>query len=125
MSFLDQLKDQVLGGLGQHEGAARVAIDLVQQHGGIGGLAQQFHDKGLGGLISAWISTGPNPPISPDQLTQVLGSGKVGQLAQKLGVDPQTAASTIAAVLPTLIDKLTPDGHIPQTGPGAAPATNG
>src|SRR5581483_3671411 len=125
MSFLDSLKDQVLGGLGQHGDAARVAMDLVQQHGGIGGLAQQFHDKGLGGMISAWISNGPNPPISPDQLTQVLGSGKMGEMAQKLGVDPHMAATAIAAVLPTLIDKLTPDGHVPQSGPGAAPITTG
>ena len=50
--------------------------------GGLPGLLQNFHDKGLGGLASSWVGTGQNLPISADQVQHVLGSDQVKQLAQ-------------------------------------------
>jgi hypothetical protein len=58
------------------------------QGGGLGGLIQSFERMGLGNVISSWISTGQNLPISPDQLQQVLGQGRIGQIAQSLGLHP-------------------------------------
>ena len=85
--------------------------------GGGGGLAQvidAFNKSGLGNVVSQWISTGPNPPISGDQLTKVLGSDVIGQVAQKAGLGQAEAGSALAAVLPGLIDHLTPDGQVPD-----------
>ncbi|MGE5232651.1 MAG: YidB family protein [Acidobacteriota bacterium] len=121
MGLMEQLTQQVLGEVGggpHHEGAVQAAMDLLQQHGGIAGLAQVFQQKGLGSMMSSWISTGPNPAITGDQLSGVLGSGQLGALAQKFGIPPQAAAGALAAILPTLIDKLTPQGQIPQQEAG-------
>jgi uncharacterized protein YidB (DUF937 family) len=52
--------------------------------------------------MSQWISTGPNPPISPDQLSKILGSDVLGQFAQRAGVAHGDAASILASVLPGL-----------------------
>jgi uncharacterized protein YidB (DUF937 family) len=38
----------------------------------------------------------------------------VQAFAQKLGVSPEAASSTIAQMLPTVIDKLTPNGAMPD-----------
>ncbi|HXK09826.1 MAG TPA: YidB family protein [Vicinamibacteria bacterium] len=83
--------------------------------GGLGGLIGAFQKSGLGDVMSQWISTGPNPPISADQLTKVLGSDVIGQIAQKAGLGHAEAGSALAAVLPSLIDHLTPNGKVPDT----------
>jgi uncharacterized protein YidB (DUF937 family) len=44
----------------------------------------------------------------------VLGSDAVKQLAAKAGISPEVAGSSLAQLLPTLIDKLTPNGQMPQ-----------
>ena len=65
-------------------------------------------------MVSQWVSTGPNPPISSDQIHQVLGSDQVKALAAKAGINPDTAGAAIAQILPGLVDKLTPNGSVPD-----------
>ena len=83
--------------------------------GGLGGLIGAFQKKGLGDMISGWISTGPNPPVSAAQLTDVLGADTIGQFAAKAGVPATEAGSLLAGLLPSVIDSLTPDGKVPET----------
>jgi uncharacterized protein YidB (DUF937 family) len=82
--------------------------------GGLGQIIDTFNKSGLGNVMSQWISTGPNPPISGDPLTQVLGSDVIGQVAQKAGLGQAEAGSALASVLPSLIDHLTPNGQVPD-----------
>jgi len=83
------------------------------ESGGIQGLAQTFDEKGLGDIMSSWIGKGENLPISPEQILQVLGSGQVQQIAEKLGVSPGEASNGLAEMLPRIVDKLTPEGSLP------------
>jgi len=82
--------------------------------GGLGGLIKSFQGKGMGDMMSSWISTGPNPPITPSQLTDVLGGDTMRQFARKAGLPVAEAGSLLAGLLPTVIDKLTPDGKVPE-----------
>jgi uncharacterized protein YidB (DUF937 family) len=82
--------------------------------GGLSGMLQSFHDKGLGGLVSSWVSTGQNLPISADQIQHVLGSDQVKELAAKAGISPDIASNALSQLFPTLVDKLTPNGEVPQ-----------
>ena len=95
----------LLGGAGGEGGTA-----------GLAGLVQQFQASGLGEVVASWISSGPNLPITAEQIQQVLGSEVVGRFAQSLGVDPQQAASQISALLPTMVDAMTPNGQLPAEG---------
>jgi len=83
--------------------------------GGLGGLISAFQGKGLGDMMSSWISTGPNPPVSAAQVTDVLGGDTMGQFARKAGIPMGEAGSILAGLLPTVIDKLTPEGKVPDT----------
>jgi uncharacterized protein YidB (DUF937 family) len=74
----------------------------------------------LGNVISSWISSGQNLPISGDQIASVLGNGTLGNIASQLGIDPAQASGQLAQVLPGLIDKLTPNGSAPAGGLGNA-----
>jgi uncharacterized protein YidB (DUF937 family) len=88
--------------------------------GGLQGLLGLFQNKGMGDVIGSWVGAGQNSPISGDQLTQVLGSGQIGQIASQLGLSHGDAASQLAQVLPGLIDQLTPHGQAPAQGFGGA-----
>jgi len=116
MGLLDNLENQALGNVlgGSSNPLATGLLQMIQnQPGGLQGLVQSFHDKGMGGLVSSWISSGPNPPISADQVHQVLGSDQVKTLAAKAGISPDVAGAAIAQILPGLVDKLTPNGSVP------------
>jgi uncharacterized protein YidB (DUF937 family) len=84
--------------------------------GGLTGLVQKFEQAGLASVVQSWISTGPNLPISAEQLGQVLGSDAVKTMAQQAGIDPQAILGQLSGLLPDLVDKLTPDGVLPQGG---------
>lgn len=117
MGLLDNLEnraaDSALGG-GTNSLTSGLLQLIQNQPGGLQGLVQSFHDKGLGGIVSSWIGTGPNPPISGDQVHQVLGSDQVKALAAKAGISPDVAGTAIAQILPGLVDKLTPNGSLPD-----------
>jgi uncharacterized protein YidB (DUF937 family) len=88
--------------------------DSIGGSGGLLGLVGAFQKKGLSDMISGWISTGPNPPVSAAQVTDVLGEDTLGQFASKAGVPASEASSLLARLLPTAVDRLTPDGKVPD-----------
>jgi uncharacterized protein YidB (DUF937 family) len=117
MSLLDDLENKAVTGMlgGSSNPLATGLLQMINNHpGGVAGLVQSFHEKGLGEIASSWVGTGQNLPISADQIQQVLGSEQVKQLAAKAGISPDVAGSSLAQLLPTLIDKLTPNGQVPQ-----------
>jgi uncharacterized protein YidB (DUF937 family) len=91
------------------------AMDLLKnnQFGGIDGLVQAFHDRGLGGIVSSWIGAGTNLPIKPEQIDAVLGNAQVQALAAKAGISPDKLKEGLSTLLPRLVDKMTPTGELP------------
>ena len=120
MGLLDGILSAALGGSSAPAASGinsdvlmRIAGQLLQQNGGIGGLVEAFTKGGLGQAASSWVSTGSNHPVSADQVTQVLGSGQIGQIASQLGLDHGQAGGILAQFLPQLVDHLTPQGAVP------------
>ena len=87
---------------------------LVDQQGGVAGLQQKFQQAGLGGVIAGWISTGPNPPVTPTQTAQVVGDDKIAEVAAKTGIPQDQVAAAISKLLPMVVDHLTPNGSVPD-----------
>ncbi len=122
------LFDSVAGGLSQMlggqqaQGAAgdnpmlQVVMELMNNSGGLSGLLDKFQQGGLGDLVQSWVGTGSNLPISAEQIQQVLGSGALGDIASKLGIQPEQAAGELSQALPNVVDKLTPGGQLPAEG---------
>jgi uncharacterized protein YidB (DUF937 family) len=108
MSLLDGL----LGGAVGAE-MATVVNSFIQQHGGVQGIVAQLEKQGLSSTVHSWVGTGPNQPISPDQVHQAFGTGMLAQLAAKAGMNPQELAQRLSQVLPGAIDRLTPEGKVP------------
>ena len=117
MSLFDDLENKAAGSMlgGSSNPLATGLLHMINNTpGGLSGLLQNFQEKGLGGLASSWVGTGQNLPISADQIQNVLGSDQVKQLAAKAGITPDIAGSALSQLLPTLVDRLTPNGQMPQ-----------
>ena len=84
------LLDGLLGGLmgGGTPGAAQqgqsplmmMALQLIQQNGGLPGIISKLQNGGMGQQVGSWVGTGQNAPVSGSQLSEVLGSGSIGQI---------------------------------------------
>lgn len=119
--FSELAGDLLSGALGgaqqQSQGQSpllQVAMNLIQQNGGLPGLLDKFQQAGLGQHVESWVSNGANLPISADQLHQALGSGAIGQIASQLGLDHTQVAGGLAQLLPQLVNSLTPSGQVPD-----------
>ncbi|MBX3671577.1 MAG: YidB family protein [Burkholderiales bacterium] len=118
------LLDSVLGSLSQGGSGSggnpllETVLSMVNNPdtGGLAGLLQKLQENGLGNVADSWVSTGKNLPISPDQLQNALGSGELGSLAEKLGMSTGDVSSQLADLLPGVVDKLTPNGQVPDMG---------
>jgi uncharacterized protein YidB (DUF937 family) len=98
---------------GQHQSLVVEAVRmLTSREGGLTALTQTFERNGLGHIISSWIGTGENAPISADQIKATVGSERLADLAKKAGISPDTATQYLTNTLPRLVDALTPNGKV-------------
>ena len=92
------------------------ALALVGSGGsGLPGLLERLRGGGLGEVVETWIGTGDNMPVSSRGLTAALGADQISAMAAKAGLPDDAMASGLAEVLPGIVDKLTPEGFVPDT----------
>jgi uncharacterized protein YidB (DUF937 family) len=84
--------------------------------GGLAGMIDLLRRNGLGEAVNSWIGTGQNQAISPDQLRQALGHNTVNELSQQSGLAHEDLLAQLSRMLPGVIDKLTPNGQLPNQG---------
>jgi uncharacterized protein YidB (DUF937 family) len=106
---LGGLLGQVLGGTDGSRG------------GGLGALLGQLEQAGFGDQVRSWVGTGRNEPISPSAIENVFGGGALDQIAQRAGVSQSDAADGLSQLMPELVDRMTPNGQLPE---GAAMLAN-
>jgi uncharacterized protein YidB (DUF937 family) len=92
------------------------ALGILDSMGGVDGLVKKFQQSGLGDLAASWVGTGENKDILPDQLASILGKDQIAAVAQQAGIPESQGASVLSQILPSIVDKLTPDGTAPESG---------
>lgn len=107
MSLFGGMMDSFLGAEVNH-----LVAGYINQNGGVAAIVAQFEQQGLGHIVQSWISSGQNLPVSAEQIMQVFGSGILGQLAAKFGLNPQDLAAKLSQVLPQVVDQMTPNGVV-------------
>jgi len=95
----------LLGGSGAGMGSATLPADEDQAHSAV---------NGYGKVAGSWVGTGPNQSIAPHELQQALGPETVDDLSEQTGVPRNDLLSQLSQALPTLVDRLTPQGRIPE-----------
>lgn len=105
--------DGLLGGI-VGAGMVTVVNGILEKHGGLQGVVNEFERNGLGPTVQSWVGTGANQPISPDDVHRAIGPDLLQQLAAKSGMSVPDLAKALSQVLPQAVDKMTPGGTIPK-----------
>jgi len=104
-----------LGGLlGSILGGGRGGAGGTGGTGGLGGLLEQFQRMGYGEQANSWVGTGQNLPISPEVIAQIFGRDGLSQIATQAGLSEADASAGLSQLLPGVVDKLTPQGEMPD-----------
>jgi uncharacterized protein YidB (DUF937 family) len=104
-AMLPALLPAILGMLGGRTGAGQ---------SGMHQLVDTMHAKGMGDVAQSWVGTEANQPITPAQVEQLLTPEQLAQLAESSGLPPDQVSQGVAAVLPDVVNTLTPDGGLPD-----------
>ena len=105
--------DGLLGGI-VGAGMVTAVNGILEKHGGLQGVVNEFERNGLGSTVKSWIGTGPNQPISPADVQKALGPDLLQQLAAKSGLSVADLSERLSHVLPKAVDSMTPEGVIPK-----------
>jgi uncharacterized protein YidB (DUF937 family) len=80
--------------------------------GGLGGIIDSFRKSGLGEKADSWIATGPNQPVSAPEVAKGIDTSVLDGLAEQTGLSRDELLKRLAAVLPEVVDKMTPNGRL-------------
>ena len=81
--------------------------------GGLTELLDRFRQSNPKSPADTWVASGPNEPISSDELERTLGAERIQWLIEQTGMPKNELLAGLASSLPDAIDKLTPQGRIP------------
>ena len=95
-------------------GALAPMIIGMLRSGGLQKLVQGLQQKGLGAQADSWVSTRGNEKVSGSEMRVGLGDDEVRRFAQEAGISEDEAADVLAAVVPQVVNGLTPDGQVPS-----------
>ena len=98
----------------QHASLVQSAMQMFGNHAGMSDLMRNAESQGVGHIFQSWVGTGANQPIAAQQVEGMVGEDRINQLAARAGVSPGIAKAALAGILPIIVDKLTPQGRMPQ-----------
>ncbi len=120
MGLFDTIVGAIQGQAGGANGAEGDLLGSVMgmlndpKVGGLSGLVEKFTQGGLGEQVASWVSTGKNLPVSAEQIQSALSSTGLHDIAAKFGINTTDMAAQLSNLLPQVVDKLTPDGKVPE-----------
>lgn len=121
MSLLQKVAGAVVSKFSGDQDQAHLveaAMRLFNDHGGLQGILDQFTANGMAEEVTSWVGVGENLPITAMQVQKAIGKPALNEIAQEFNLTPKEAADKLAKYLPTVVDRLTPNGKVPRTQSG-------
>ena len=103
------------GGLGGNP-LLRMLLPLVASmlaNGGLKKVLSGLQQKGKAAEADSWVARGENRPVAGPDIRDAVGDDEITSIADKLGISKDEAATAVAAVLPDVVDQVTPSGELP------------
>jgi uncharacterized protein YidB (DUF937 family) len=82
--------------------------------GGLQKLLAGFQQQGMGDKADSWVGKGENQQVSAAELRRAVGDDTIRDAATRAGVSEEEAASGLARLLPQVVDRITPEGRVPE-----------
>jgi outer membrane protein OmpA-like peptidoglycan-associated protein/uncharacterized protein YidB (DUF937 family) len=90
-----------------------LSLIFDEKRGGFAGFTDRFRANNMGELLTSWLGNGENRSLTLSQLESVLGNNVMQQMASRLDLSTGTVSTALGQLIPTVIDKLSPDGKLP------------
>ena len=110
-----KLGQQLLGDkLGDNTDGMMEALSGLTSGDGLDlrGIMEKMKAGGLGDQLESFLGDGENQDLSADQVKAAFGEDGLANVANKLGVDTDSAASQLKDILPGLLDKASSGGNL-------------
>lgn len=126
MALFDSVLSQINArfSLGDKSSALLDALLAFINRDGLTAFIDRFHRAGLTYVADSWVASGANASLSHTQLTDALGADAINQISAQAGISAETAIPALAAMIPRVVDEMTPDGVV-RDSRGAAVETIG
>ena len=105
-----------LGAEAKEKGAGLMTatMSLVQDGGGLDSVLDKFRKNGMVEQVESWVGSGPNLGITAEQVQKVFDPATIKEVATRLGVSAEQAGQSLAKLVPEIVNRLTPEGHVPE-----------
>ncbi len=113
-----KLGQQLLGDkLGDNAGGMMEALSGLTSGEGLdmNGIMEKMKAGGLGDQLESFLGDGENQEMSAEQVKSAFGEEGLSNVANKLGVDTDAAASQLKDILPGLLDKASSGGNLMES----------
>ena len=118
MGLFNSLAQDLEGEFGQLAASEVSALlPTALQAAGLGNLqnvVNQLQQAGLGRQVQSWAN-GQAAPITSDELSAIVNTDQVKQLAAHFGVDPNVALNLLARHLPGAVSAAAQSGDVTTT----------
>ena len=81
---------------------------------GLSELFKRFGQAGQEDAAQSWVKSGPNKPVTSDELEKAIGAETLDALSQRTGIPKDRLLVELKEMLPQTVDTLTPDGRLPS-----------
>ena len=95
-------------------GMVLVVNGVIEKHGGLQGVINEFERNGLGATVKSWVSTGPNATNPRRRIAEALGPDLLRQAVGEVWAVSAGPDAEARQVLPQAVDTMTPDGTLPK-----------
>jgi uncharacterized protein YidB (DUF937 family) len=93
-----------------HQAVQKLIQDYLDRNGGLAEVVKRFEASGFISKVRSWVSAGPNQQINSVEVLQLFGLRSLTEMANKAGIPLDRLRDLLAEILPTAIDKRTPQG---------------
>ncbi|MFO1100451.1 MAG: YidB family protein [Xanthobacteraceae bacterium] len=80
-------------------------------------LIKRLREGGLDREVDSWLGSGPNLPVTPEQVRAALGDSVIEQAVAVTGIPADKLLVLMAGYLPNAVDAMSPNGTIEGTPP--------
>jgi uncharacterized protein YidB (DUF937 family) len=81
---------------------------------GLSSLTEQLRGAGLGNQVDSWVGAGGNEPVDPEDLARAIPPDALADVQGHTGMGRDEILSELSRGLPQMVDRLTPQGRMPE-----------
>lgn len=118
MSIFDSVIQTAKGltSSGDHAAVATGLMEHLTESGGVAGLIQSLHQNGASELVQQFAN-GQTQAVDPSAIEQAVGGSEfIDSIAKRTGVSSDAVRSSLATIIPVLVNHVTVNGHVTAEG---------